>query len=151
MILDISHASVRSSDEIFDLAAAQNRPVIASHSNAAGICPVSRNLSREQIGKILASGGVIGLNLYTAFLKKDGEAHLSDLLPHIEFFLEQGGEHALCLGGDWDGAKLPPETKTIKDISGLANLLLSRNYPEAFVQRLFFENAYAFSEKYMKQ
>ena len=149
MIPDISHASVKSADEIFDLSAAQKRPVIASHSNAANVCPVSRNLSREQIKKILASDGVIGLNLYTAFLKEEGEAHLFDLIPHIESFLEQGAENALCLGADWDGANLPPEIKTVQDISKLAELLLSRNYSEKIVQKLFFENAYSFAEKYI--
>lgn len=151
MIPDISHASVRSADDIFDLAAAQNRPVIASHSNAADVCPVSRNLSREQVKQILASGGVIGLNLYTAFLKTDGDVTIADLLPHIESFLEQGAENALCLGGDWDGAKLPSEIQTIKDISKLAELLLAKNYSEAFVQKLFFENAYSFAKKYLTE
>ncbi len=149
MILDISHASVPSADEIFELSAAQNRPVIASHSNAADICPVSRNLSRRQIQKILSSGGVIGLNLYTNFLKKDGKAHISDLLPHIEYFLEQGAERALCLGGDWDGATLPPEIQTVGDLDSLADLLLSRNYSETFIRNLFFENAYSFAKKHL--
>ena len=149
MIPDISHASVRSADEIFELAAAQSRPVIASHSNAADICPVSRNLSRDQIKKILASGGVIGLNLYTKFLKSNGEAGIDDLLPHIELFMEEGAEHALCFGGDWDGAELPHEIQTIKDIDRVAELLLARNYPEMTVRNLFFENAYSFAEKYM--
>ncbi len=150
MIADISHASAKSADEIFELAAAQNRPVIASHSNAAAICPVSRNLSRGQIAKILASGGVIGLNLYTAFLKKDGNATVADLLPHIEYFLEQGAEHALCMGGDWDGANLPAGVQTIRDISKLADLLLSRNYPERLICNLLFENAYSFAKKNLK-
>ena len=150
MIPDISHASVQSADEIFDLAAAQNRPVIASHSNAADLCPVSRNLSREQIKKILSTGGVIGLNLYTKFIKQDGEASIADLIPHIEFFLEKGAEDALCFGGDWDGATLPPEIKTIRDLSKLTDLLLARNYSEMFIQKLFFENAYSFANKYLK-
>lgn len=151
MVADISHASVKSADEIFALAAELNRPVIASHSNAADVCPVSRNLSRGQIQKILASGGVIGLNLYTAFLKKCANATLADLLPHIEYFLEQGAENALCLGGDWDGADLPPEIKTVQDISKLAELLLSRHYSETFIQKLFFENAYSFAKKNLKE
>lgn len=149
MIPDISHASIPSADEIFALAEAQRRPVIASHSNAADICPVSRNLSRRQIRKILASGGVIGLNLYTRFLKKEGNASLADLLPHIELFLEEGAEHALCMGGDWDGAALPPEIRTIRDLEQLAELLLSKNYSESFIQNLFFQNAYSFAKKYL--
>ena len=44
MVLDISHASIESSKDIFEISAAYNKPVIASHSNAYAICPVSRNL-----------------------------------------------------------------------------------------------------------
>ncbi len=149
MILDVSHASVRSAEEIFSLAAAQKRPVIASHSNAADVCPVSRNLSRTQIHRILDLGGIIGLNLYPRFLKKSKSASINDLLPHIEFFLEEGAEHALCLGGDWDGATLPEELHSIQDLSKLADLLLSKNHSETLIQNLFFENAYSFAKKYM--
>ena len=151
MIADISHASVRSAEEIFAISGAANRPVIASHSNAADICPVSRNLSAKQIRKILASGGVIGLNLYTNFLRSNGSASIADLLPHIEFFLEQDAAHALCFGGDWDGAELPPEIQTIRDMDQIANLLLSRNYPEALIRDLFFENAFSFAKKYLTE
>ena len=149
MIPDISHASIRSADEIFEIAAESGRPVIASHSNASAVCPVSRNLSDAQIKKLLAAGGVVGLNLYPAFLKKDGKAHLTDLVPHIEHFLALGAEHALCLGGDWDGAELPPELRTIADLAELAELLLSRNHSETFVQALFYENAYTFAKHYL--
>ena len=139
----------RSADEIFEIAVQLGCPVIASHSNASTVCPVSRNLTDAQIAKILASDGVIGLNLYTAFLCKDGNAHLSDLIPHIEYFLEHGAEHALCFGGDWDGAELPSELRTIADITQIAELLLARNYSESFVRNLFFENAYAFCKRYL--
>ena len=91
---------------------------------------------------------MIGLNLYTAFLRKDGHAHLSDLIPHIEHFFERGAEHALCFGGDWDGAELPPEIHSIADVTQIAELLLARNYSESLVRNFFFENAYAFCKRY---
>ena len=68
---------------------------------------------------------------------------------HIEYFLEHGAEHALCFGGDWDGAELPSELRTIADITQIAELLLARNYSESFVRNLFFENAYAFCKRYL--
>jgi membrane dipeptidase len=49
MIPDISHASEASANEIFEIATRASRPVIASHSNAYRICPVSRNLRDGQI------------------------------------------------------------------------------------------------------
>ncbi len=149
MIPDLSHASEPSANEIIEIAAKHGRPVIASHSNAKAVCPVSRNLSDGQIRKILASGGVVGLNLYTKFLCGSGSARISDLLPHVEHFLELGAERALCFGGDWDGAALPSEVRTAADVAQVAELLLRRNYSESLIRNLFFENAYSFASRYL--
>ena len=149
MIPDISHASVRSADEIFAIAAQANVPVIASHSNAKAVCPVSRNLSDGQIDRMIACGGLIGLNLYRRFLRADGDASLSDLLRHIAYFLDRGAADVLCFGGDWDGADLPPEIRRIGDLEAVAELLLRQNYPESLVRKLFFENAYAFAARHL--
>lgn len=150
MIPDISHASVRSADEIFAIAADRQAPVIASHSNAKAVCDVSRNLSDRQISAILASGGVIGLNFYVRFLNSDPtRARMEDVLPHMEHFLSLGAEDALCLGGDWDGAKMPPELRTVGDLTLLADLLLKRNYPEALVRNIFYNNAYRFASRWL--
>ena len=149
MIPDISHASVRSADEIFAIAEAHGAPVIASHSDAGAVCPVSRNLSDAQIDRLVACGGLIGLNLFPRFLRRDGRASLTDLLPHIEHFLERGAERILCFGGDWDGAPLPEEIARIGDLTAVADLLLRSNYPEAFVHALFFENAYSFAARHL--
>ena len=144
MIPDISHASIRSADEIFALAKEANRPVIASHSNAAAICPVSRNLNDRQIKEILSSGGIIGLNLYVKFLAQKDTVTSEDIIPHIEHFLSLGAADALCLGCDMDGADLPQDLQTVGALQILAERLLSRNYPESLVRKIFFDNAKSF-------
>ncbi len=144
MIPDISHASVRSADEIFAMAEESNLPVIASHSNAAAVCPVSRNLDDRQIEKILSSGGIIGLNLYVKFLAQKNNVTSKDVIPHIEHFLSLGASDALCLGCDMDGAELPNDLQTVGELQILAEQLLSRNYPETLVRKIFYENAKSF-------
>lgn len=150
MILDISHASERSASEIFELSSEQGRPVIASHSNAYTVCPVSRNLRDEQIKGILLSGGVIGLNLYGHFLRPDGAALAKDVLPHAEHFLSMGAEDALCLGCDMDGCDLPPDLTNISMLPRLAEEMLRHNYPEKLIHKIFFENASRFAKKYFQ-
>ena len=147
MVVDISHASEQSSYEMLALGAELHSPIIATHSNAHDICPVSRNLRRWQAQAILQCGGVVGLNLYPLFLKSNGDAHIEDILPHVEYFLELGFEQNLCLGCDMDGATLPPEISDLSDLTKLAELMLSRNYSENLVNSIFFENAYQFSQK----
>ena len=150
IIPDVSHASVASTSQILDIAEEQGRPVIASHSNAHAICPVSRNLRDDQIRAIVRSNGLIGLNLFTAFLKEDGIATAEDLLPHIEHFLSLGAQRHLALGCDMDGCDLPPDIPDLSALPHLAELLLRHNYAEELVQDLFYNNAYAFASQYIK-
>ena len=149
MILDISHASERSAEEIFDISSKKNRPVIASHSNAYQICPVSRNLRDGQIESILRSNGVIGINLYRRFLCEKGKASAKDVLPQIEYFLEKGAENALCICGDMDGADLPDDIPDLSALPILAELMLRHNYSEELVHKIFYQNAFDFATKYL--
>ena len=146
MILDISHASEQSADQILEIAADASRPVIASHSNAYRICPVSRNLRDRQIDAIVESGGVIGINLFKKFLRIDGEASVDDVLRQVEYFLEKGAENALALGCDMDGADLPKDLSDLAALEHLGNTLL-RFYSEQTVHAILYENAYLFAER----
>lgn len=148
IVLDISHASERSASEIFEIAERYHRPVIASHSNAFAVCPVSRNLRNRQIKQILACGGVIGLNLHTAFLRTDGTPSIKDVLSHVEYFLSMDAEDALCLGCDMDGCDLPPDLPDLAALPVLAEEMLKRNYPETLIQKIFFQNATRFARTY---
>lgn len=149
MIPDISHASVASAAEIFALAAEGHRPVIATHSDAFAVCPVSRNLRDDQVAAILRSDGIIGLNLFKEFLTKSPHATSADVFPHIEHFLSLGAEDALCLGGDMDGCDLPPDVPNLSELPRLAEEMLRRNYPETLVRKIFFENAARFACRYL--
>ena len=149
MIPDISHASVESADEILEIARRHQRPVIASHSNSHTVCPVSRNLRDRQVAEILATDGIIGLNLHVDFLTQSGRATVADLIPHIEHFLSLGAEDALCLGCDMDGCTLPPDLSDIAELPRLAELMQQRNYPDTLIEKIFFENASHFATKYI--
>ena len=65
IIVDISHVGETT---FWDAIKTTTKPVIASHSNAYSICPVSRNLKDAQIKAIGKNGGVISLNFYSAFV-----------------------------------------------------------------------------------
>ena len=65
IIVDVSHVGETT---FWDAINTTTKPVIASHSNAYSICPVSRNLKDDQIQAIGKNGGVINLNFYSAFV-----------------------------------------------------------------------------------
>ncbi len=151
MILDISHASEESAREIFEISEKANRPVMASHSNAYEICPVSRNLRKWQLQKMLDCDGIIGINLHRYFLKEDGKAGIDDVLSHISYFLENGAEDHLALGCEMDGCNLPAEIPDLSKLPILAESMQKANYSEELIQKIFYQNAYSFAQKYLRK
>ncbi len=65
IIVDLSHVGETT---FWDAINTTTKPVIASHSNAYSICPVTRNLKDEQIKAIGKNGGVICLNFFSGFV-----------------------------------------------------------------------------------
>ena len=135
---------------VFEISAAYNKPVIASHSNAYAICPVSRNLQDWQIDAIIASGGIIGINLFRLFLEENGEATLDSILRHIEYFLSRGAENTIAFGCDMDGADLPDDIPNLSHLDRVAEHLLAHGYSQKLIDNLFFENAYRFAQKHFR-
>lgn len=65
IIVDISHVGETT---FWDAIHTTTKPVIASHSNAYAICPVTRNLKDDQIKAVGKNGGVICLNFFSGFV-----------------------------------------------------------------------------------
>lgn len=136
MLVDVSHLS---DPGFWDVAEELSGPFFASHSNARAVFSHPRNLTDEQFTAIIDHNGVVGLNLYANFLGE--RADLDTAIAHLEHWLELGGERTVALGGDLDGCSSLPEGITgIQDLDRLWERLLQRNYSEALVRALFFEN-----------
>ena len=65
MIADVSHVSDTTMAAVLD---ATKAPVIASHSSARALADRPRNISDALLKRIAASGGVVMVNFYPAFL-----------------------------------------------------------------------------------
>lgn len=73
---------------------------------------------------------------------------LAAVVAHIEHFLSLGGEKAVFLGTDFDGIwETPRGISGVEDMEKLYNALLRRNYPEALVQDIFFNNLFCILER----
>lgn len=143
IVIDVSHASPAL---FYDVAEVARKPFAASHSNAKSVCSHPRNLTDGQFCVIRDSGGLVGLNFYTAFLHDEpGKASMEDVLRHAEHFLALGGENTLSMGGDWDGAALPEDMADgLGAVPRLYELFLKHNYPESLVEKLFYGNGARF-------
>lgn len=140
IVVDVSHASERL---FYDVAEQAKKPFIATHSNAKAICGHPRNLTEEQFNILRDRGGLVGLNFHPPFLEEKGEADITSLLRHADYFLSRGGEQVLCIGSDFDGADLPRGLSGIQDVETLQEIFL-KHYKESTVKAIFFENAYKF-------
>ncbi len=140
--VDVSHLSDKS---FYDLLNHYPMPVIATHSNFRDVCPHKRNLTYDMAKKIVNRGGVIGLNLYPDFVKSEN-AHIEDIIPHVEYHLEHFDENSLSFGFDIDGTdgKYPLGINTESSIHDqVIDLLLSR-YPTRIVEKIAGENVINF-------
>ena len=140
-LVDLSHASRKSHDEIAALCRRYDRAPLATHSNAFAITPHRRNLTDEQIRGIAERGGVIGLNFYPAFLSQSGKADLGDLCAHLRHVLRAGGAAAAVLGSDFDGVDaLPRGISSAADLPRFAEHLNTSGFTAGEIEAFFFEN-----------
>jgi len=71
MIVDVAHVSDATMAAVLDVSKA---PVIASHSDARALADAPRNIPDAMLRRIGASGGVVMVNCYPAFLSTDWRA-----------------------------------------------------------------------------
>ena len=142
IVIDVSHLSDRS---FYDVIERTGYPVIATHSNFRDVCASPRNLTLEMARRIAARGGIIGLNLYPAFLSDSGRADKTDIYRHVDYALDKLGEDVLCFGCDIDGVEAYPcEFNTDTSIHDtLVDILLER-YSEGVVKKIAGLNAINF-------
>ncbi len=139
IMIDLSHISEKGFYDVLELA---TKPVIASHSNSYAVCPHSRNLTDEQFKALISSGGVAGINYCSNFLNSKTRAKISDIIKHIEHFMELGGENNVGFGADFDGVdgNLPAGINGVRDHLKVINELLKLNYSEEIIRKITFHN-----------
>ena len=150
ILVDISHASPNTADAIVSILQELSFPVIATHSNAFSLCPHTRNLYDRHFDAIVASGGIVGINLYKPFLSQ-GTATLTDVLHHIDYFCTRGGEKNVAIGSDFDGAELFPDgVFGVSDMPRLYEAMLRHGYSERTVNDIFYGNLKCFTDTYIR-
>lgn len=140
MLVDVSHLSEQGFWQVEKMLSV---PFIVSHSNSKAICNVPRNLTDEQFLAVVQKKGLVGINFFPMFINGTFRAHIKELLPHIDHFLELGGEKVIAIGSDFDGARMPKDMKNLRDIGKFYHLLVNR-YGKERAELFFYKNAYSF-------
>jgi membrane dipeptidase len=159
MILDVTHLADASFDEALDV---YGGPVLASHHNCRALVPNQRQLTDEQIKRLVARGAVIGTALDTWMLypgwvrgetrPEEAGVTLERMIDHIDRVCQLAGNagHA-AIGTDLDGGfgreQSPVDLDTIADLQRVPDLLRRRGYDEDAVRGILYRNWVRFFEK----
>ena len=104
VIVDCSHSSTQT---CIDASKQTQKPMIASHSNAYALHPVTRNISDEGLVTIGETGGVVcgvGAGL---FLNEEFDASPEKFAVHIEYIGDLIGRDKTCFSTDFVHNFLP--------------------------------------------
>ena len=141
IMLDCSHLNAAGFD---DIAAISTRPVVATHSNSHALCPSPRNLTDRQLDMIAESGGMVGLNFATAFLREDGakttDTSLEVMIRHLDHMILRLGEDHIGLGSDFDGAIIPGEIGDCAGLPKLVQAMADHSFGDALIEKICHRN-----------
>lgn len=137
ILLDLSHLNEAG---FWDVAALSNAPLVATHSNAHALCAASRNLTDAQLDAIRDSNGVAGVNFAVTFLREDGslvpETPITEIVRHIDYFVERMGIDHVAFGSDFDGAEIPEELDGAAGLPKLVAALRTAGYDDAALAKI---------------
>lgn len=141
VMLDLSHINEAG---FWDVADRSDAPLVATHSNAFALCESTRNLTDKQLAAIRESGGMVGVNFATCFLRPDGQMNaqtgLDVMMRHLDHLIEHVGEDGVGFGSDFDGAMIPG---AIGDVAGLPTLrqaMRDHGVDDALMEKLAWKN-----------
>ena len=141
ILIDLSHLNERG---FWDVAAISDAPLVATHSNAHALSPHSRNLTDRQLAAIRETGGLVGVNFATSFLRPDGRRDKNTptdlIIRHIEYLLEHAGEDSVGFGSDFDGAEIPAELGSAARLQILVQAMRKRGFGRPLIEKLCFRN-----------
>ena len=138
IFIDVSHCSDAAFWDLMDIT---QKPVLATHSNARAVCGHTRNLTDGMFRAITETGGVVGVNFYTAFVADEEAQTLDGVLRHFDHFLALGGAKHLALGADLDGCDaLAGGLRGVQDMPRLWDALRMHGYDDALLEDIFYNN-----------
>lgn len=159
MILDVTHLTDEGFTQALDL---HTGPVWASHHNVRELVPTQRQLTNEQIKRLLERGAVIGAMLDCwamdiRFINKTSDPwqldiRLETIVNHWDHICQMAGnsEH-VAIGSDLDGVfgteQSPWDLNSIADLQKYEAILSRRGYSQQDIENIFSKNWLRFIRK----
>lgn len=139
MLVDVSHLS---DGGFWDVVKYSKKPFVASHSNARALASHQRNLTDDMIKAVANAGGTIGINYFGRFLsdRDDNVSYVSDIVNHIKYIRNIGGDDVVSLGGDFDGVDSKLEMANVGEMNKLLKALEKEGFNADFIEKLWEKN-----------
>lgn len=141
IMIDLSHLNEAGFN---DVAEHSKAPLVATHSNAYALCATPRNLTDRQLARIRDTGGLVGINYATFYLREDGNSSpdmgWEPLLRHIDFLIETLGEDHVGLGSDFDGCVVPDVMGDVTGVPRLFDALSAHGYDDGLLAKIACDN-----------
>ncbi|MDE5546118.1 MAG: dipeptidase [Anaeroplasmataceae bacterium] len=140
MIVDVSHLSDKG---FYDCLKYSSKPIIASHSNARGVCNHVRNLTDDMILKLKENGGIMGMNFCAAFLNENeevGKDTISCVIEHMKYIKKLAGVEVIALGSDFDGINPDIKMKNASFMPKLFEEMRNQGFTEEEIEKIAYKN-----------
>ncbi|HRO15145.1 MAG TPA: membrane dipeptidase, partial [Paracoccus sp. (in: a-proteobacteria)] len=98
----------------------------------------------RQLRQLADSGGLVGLNFASGFLRPDGKRlplqGFEVMLRHLDHLLSILGEDGVALGSDFDGALMPADLPDAAALPRLIAAMQAHGYGDELVERIAWRN-----------
>ena len=93
---------------------------------------------------IAESGGMVGLNFATAFLREDGvkttDTSLDVMIRHLDHMIARLGEDHIGLGSDFDSAIIPGGIGDCAGLPKLVEAMTDHGFGDALIEKICHRN-----------
>lgn len=137
-LVDVSHMSDASFEDLVPIAKKHGAPIVATHSNAREIAKHKRNLTDDQLRIIAETGGVAGLNLHRTFV---GNGRLKQVVAQVMHMVKIAGVDHVAVGTDFDGGNPASSVADAAGLPKLAEALEKAGLTDAEIRKIFGANA----------
>lgn len=125
IIIDVSHCGAQTTADVL---AKSSEPVAMSHVACDRVLPHARARSDDEIRRVAADGGFIGVLLVPAFLQPTNTGDLSAFARQIEHTIELAGIEQVGIGTDYGRCDVWPSDPAVRYAGQMGGALTEHSF-----------------------